>query len=134
MFLSGGFACLDHNLFRGRDGLLGFLLPQARGCDLRFLDELTRLDIRLRHYFLALGFGLGQLRLYLLGIGQALSDLLTPHVQHLEDWSIGEAVKDNAHDAEAGYLGEQLRPVYTEGRDNPFDGSATGCLRRYLRH
>ena len=59
----------------------------------------------------ALGFGPGQFGLYLLGIGQALSDLLTPHFQHLEDWSIGEAVKDKAHDAEAGYLGEQLRPV-----------------------
>ena len=111
MFLSGGFACLDHNLFRGRDGLHGFLLPHAGGCGPAFLDELTRLGIRLRHYFLALGFGPGQFGLYLLGIGQALSDLLTPHFQHLEDWSIGEAVKDKAHDAEAGYLGEQLRLV-----------------------
>ena len=95
--------------------------------------NLTRLDIGLRHHFLALRFGLGQLRLYFLGIGQTLSDLLTPHVQHLEDWSIGEPVKDDAHDAEADDLGEQLRPVYTEGRGNPLD-VCYRCLRRCLRH
>ena len=41
VFLSGGFARLDHNLFGGRDGLLRFLLLQARGCGAGFLDELV---------------------------------------------------------------------------------------------
>ena len=99
-----------------------------------FLDELARLGVCLRHHFLALGFGAGQLGLYLLGMGQALSDLLTPHLQQLEDSSIGEPVQDGAYDAEAGYLGQELRPVYTEGRDDTFDGSATDCFRHCLPH
>ena len=43
-----------------------------------FLDELGRLGVGLRHHFLALGFGLGQLRFDLLGVGEALRDLFAP--------------------------------------------------------
>jgi len=109
---------------------LRLLLLEADGCRTGFLDELVRLGICLGHHFLTLGFGPGQLSLYLLGIGQTLSDLLTPHFQHLEDRSIGEPIQDKANDAEAGYLGEQVRPVYAEGRDNSF--GAFG-IHRYLR-
>ena len=116
--LGGGFACLDHDQFRGRDGLLRFPFLQAGGGGPGLLDELGRLGIRLRHHFLTLGFGLGQLRLYLLCIGQALSDLLAPYFQHREDRSIGEPVQDQAHDAEADDLGEQMGPVHAEGREN----------------
>ena len=66
----------------------------ARGRGAGFLDQLGRLRVGLRHHFLALGLGPGQLGLDLLGIGQALGDLLTPRFQHLEDGSIGEPVQD----------------------------------------
>jgi hypothetical protein len=108
------------------------LRQHAGGRGPSFLDELGRLSIRLRHHFLALGFGPGQLGLYSLGVGHTQSDLLTSHLQHREDGSIGEPVKDQAHDAEADDLGEQMRPVHTEGRRNPF-GTAIDdlCLRRH---
>ena len=59
MFLSSGFARLDHDLLRRNNGFLRLLLPQAGGCRTRFLDESIGLDICLRHHFLALRFGPG---------------------------------------------------------------------------
>jgi len=132
--LSRGFVRLLHDLFGSGDSFIGFLLLHAGRRRPGFLDELGRLRVGLRHHFLALGFGPRQFRVDSLGRGQALRDLFTPHFQHLEDWSIGVPVKDHAHDAEAGYLCKQLRPVQAEGRDDPLDGSATAGLHDHLRH
>jgi hypothetical protein len=129
--LGRGFAGLDRDLFRGRDRFLGFLCQHAGGRGPSFFDEPGRLSIRLRHHFLALSFGPGELGLYALGVGHTQSDLLTSHFQHREDGSIGKPVKDRAHDAEADDLGEQMRPVHAEGRRNPFDPAIHDlCLRR----
>ena len=57
------------------------------------------MSVGLRHHFLALGLGSGQLGLDLLGVGQALGDLLPPLFQHREDGPIGEPVEHGAHDA-----------------------------------
>ena len=80
-----------------------------------FLDEFGALGVGLRHHFLALGFGLVQLRFDFLGVGDALPDLFTPQFQHREDALVGELVEDGAHDREADDLRHQMRPVHAEG-------------------
>src|SRR6266850_6120049 len=52
MVSGGGFACTDRDLFRGRDGLLGLLLPHPGGGGPGLIDQGVRLRIRLHHHFL----------------------------------------------------------------------------------
>src|SRR5262249_53312709 len=90
-----------------------------------FLDELRRLSVSLRHYFLTLCLRSRQLRFHLVGIRETLGDELTPLLQHLEDRPIGEPVEKKTDDAEADHLSYQMRPVHAERSGNLFDLPAT---------
>ena len=56
----------------------------------------------------------GQLRLDLLGVGEAAGDLLPPRLEHREDRLVGEQVQHRADDAEADDLRAEVRPVDAE--------------------
>ena len=90
-----------------------------------FFDQLGCLDIGLHHNFPALDFGLCQLGFYLFCIGNALSDLLTPHFQHFEHGLIGVPVQDKANNAEADDLRDQMSPVHAKGSGDLFDRPPT---------
>jgi hypothetical protein len=70
----GDFAGLGNDLFGGGDGLLGFLFLHAGGGGPGFLDQLNGLAIRSVEDLLAGLLRLGQFRLDLFGVGQALGD------------------------------------------------------------
>ena len=67
-------------------------LLHAGGRGAGLLDQLGGLRVGLRHDLLALRLGPGQLGLDLLGVGQALGDLLPPLLQHRQDRPVGEPV------------------------------------------
>jgi hypothetical protein len=84
----------------------------------------------LRHYLLALSLGLRQFGFYLLAIRQTLGDQLTPRRQHPEHGLIGQQIKDETDDREADCLGNQMRPVHSEGPGNLLDLPATLSFRK----
>src|SRR5262249_56837824 len=116
---------LDYCRWKGSHGLFGLLFQQDVSRSASFLDELRRLSVSLRHYFLTLCLCPRQLRFHLVGIRETLGDESAPIRQHSEDRPIGEAVKKKTDDAEADHLSYQMGPIYTERSGNLFDLPAT---------
>jgi hypothetical protein len=127
--LRRGLMCLEHDLFSGGNRLLSLLFQQDVSRSAGFLDELRRLSVSSRHYFLTLRLRSRQLRFHLVGISETLGDESTPIRQHSEDRPIGEPVKKKTDDAEADHLSYQMGPIYTERPGNLFDLPATLRLR-----
>src|SRR6185436_8259832 len=115
-------------LARARQDLLGRLRRLARlvGADARrrlarLLDQPLALVAGLAQDVEPLRFDARELRLDLLGVGQAGGNLLAPGLEHLEDRPVGQAVEHDADDAEADALREQVNPVHAERAGDLFD-------------
>src|SRR6185369_4376842 len=121
VLLDGGLTRLDDDLFGDSDGLLSLLLLHAGGRGVRFLDQFGRLRVGLQHGFPTLGFGLGEFSLYFFRACNSRSDLLTPLLQHFENWLVGISMKKKTDNGEADDLGNQMRPIHTKRPRNLFD-------------
>ena len=93
VFQRGGFARPGHDLFRGGDGFLRFLLAHARGGDSRFLDQLVGQVIGLVEDFPAGGLGPGQFRLDFFRVLQAFRNALTALFEDGQNGFVGKPVQ-----------------------------------------
>ena len=107
----GGFARLDHDLFRGGDGFLRFLLAHARGGGPRLLDQFVRLVIGPVKNGLTGGLGFRQLRLDFLRVLQPFRNALTAFFEHGQDWPVGKPVKQAGYNQETDDLGKEMGRV-----------------------
>ena len=128
-FALGGFVRPDDNLFGGGDRLARLLRLDAGGRRAGFLDQLLALAVGLGQDAQALRLDPGQLRLDLLGVGQAAGNLLAPRLENPQDRLVGEQVQDRAHDAEADDLRAEMGPVDAEGAGDLLDLSSCSRLR-----
>jgi hypothetical protein len=96
--------CFGNDIVGGCDGFLRLHFLDFGGGGTGLLDGLGRLHAGLIQYFLRLGLGIGQFLLDLLGIGEALGDLLAPLFQDGENRLVGEPMQQKRHQAEADHL------------------------------
>ena len=124
----GCFVRPDDDLFGGGDGLTRLFRLDSGGRRAGVLDQLLSLAVGFGQDGKALRLDPDQLRLDLLGVGQAAGDLLPPRLQHPQDRLVREQVQDTTHDPEADDLGDEVRPVNPERAGDLLDLSSA------LRH
>ena len=77
----------------------------------RLLDHLVRLVAGLGQDLLAVGLGLGELRLDFLRVGEALGDFFAARFEHGENRLVGKPPQDEKDDGKTDRLREQDLPL-----------------------
>ena len=138
MILRGGFARLDHDLFRGGDGFLCFLLAHARGGGPRLLDQFVRLVIGLVKNGLTGGLGFRQFCLDFLRVLQPFRDALTAFFEHGQNRLVSKPVKQGGDNQETDDLGKEMGRVQPKFLRRVMGGlgqvAADACQQNKLVH
>src|SRR5215204_2658674 len=128
MLSLGGLVGLGENVLRRRVRLLRALRIDSRRGGTRLTNDHLGFGMCLGEDFATLRLGLGELGADLFRIRQAVRDLLTALLEHLEDGPIGQPVQQRTDDGEAERLGDQMRPCDAKRGGDPLD--LTRTLRR----
>ena len=127
----GCLAGADEHLLGGGHRLPRLVGLHARRRGAGLFDQLLAVLPGARQDGLPLGCDARQLRLDLVGIGEAVGDLLPPGLEDLQNGRVGEQVQHGADDAEADDLRHEVRPVDPERPGDLLDLAT--ALRRGLQ-